>query len=197
MTKSTDTWIEVLWLRPHQRFGYFPGDMGKVQKKDIKELLGGRIDDEHEVKPYVRVVSSEDVTAILESRKPAPPSEEPLIYVRFLKCHPQYAYSIGQLGRIFLSAAQALAESGHIEPLTEAEYQSALASKKPQKPSPADFVKVTFLKYHGDFAYNVGDTGIVAKAKLQKLLEGNYVELYQEVPENVSAWDRFTKKLKK
>jgi hypothetical protein len=43
----------------------------------------------------------------------------------------------------------------------------------------------------------VGDTGIVAKGKLQKLLDGNFVELYQEVPENVSAWDRFTKKLKK
>jgi hypothetical protein len=197
MTKSNDTWIEVLWLRPHQRFGYFPGELGKVQKKDIKELLGRRISDEIEVKPYVRVVSSEDVTAILESRKPAPPSEEPLIYVRFLKCHPQYAYSLGQLGRIFLSAAQLLAEEGYVEPLTEEEYQSAIASKKPQKPSPSDFVKVTFLKYHGDFSYSVGDTGTVAKGKFPKLLEGGYVELFQEVSDNVSAWDRFTKKVKK
>ena len=197
MTKSDNIWVEVLWLRPHKRYGYFPGQLGTIQRKDLPELLGGKTETEEVIQPFVKVISPEEKSQILESRKPAPPSEEPMIHVRFLKCHSQYAYSRGELGRIFLSAAQALAETGHVEPLTEEEYQSALASKKPQKPSPADFVKVTFLKYHGDFAYNAGDTGLVAKGKLQRLLEGGYVELYQEKPENVSAWDRFTKKLKK
>lgn len=197
MTKNDNIWAEVLWLRPHIRYGYFPGELGKVQRKDLPELLGGRIDDEHEVKPFVKVIKPEEKIAILESRKPAPPSEEPLIYVRFLKVHAQYAYNRGQLGRIFLSAAQLLAEEGYVEPLTEEEHQHILDSQKPQKPSPADFVKVTFLKYHGDFAYSAGDIGSVAKAKLQGLLEGGYVELYQEKPANISVWDRFTKKLKK
>lgn len=197
MTKNDNIWVEVLWLRPHVRYGYFPNELGKVQRKDLPELLGRKTETEEVIQPFVKVISPEEKSQILESRKPLPPSEEPMIHVRFLKCHSQYAYSRGELGRIFLSAAQALAETGHVEPLTAEEYEAINDSKKPQKPSPADFVKVTFLKYHGDFSYSVGDTGIIARSKLQKLLDTGFVELYQEVPENVSAWDRFTKKLKK
>lgn len=182
-TDSNSPWVDVFWLRTHARYGYFVGQIGIVQRVHLPELLGGE-----GIRPYVREISQEEKERILKERNaPKPVPTEPMINVLWLKHHQQYAYRPGDVGKVYASAAAVLLDQEYCRPISQEEIEKREIAKIPQKPQTADFVKVVFKKYHGDFSYNPGDRGIVSKAKIEDLLKGDYVKLDYDVDEIVNS----------
>ncbi len=186
MKKPDSVWIDVLWLRPHKRYSYFAGQVGIVQRVHLDELLGGE-----GVPAYVRQISQEEKDSILKERNaPKPVPTEPMISVLWLKYHPRYAYKPNEIGKVYASAAVDLLDQEYCRPISQNEIEERERAKIPVKPQPADFVKVVFKKYHPGFAYSPGDRGIVAKAKIEDLLKGDYVKLDYDVAEIVESQNK-------
>jgi len=95
------TFIQVRWLKAHHLYAYSPGDVGIVADSVFNEL--------HEAGFVEAHLGG---TSVSPEPKPGPVA---LMRVKFLTYHPNFAYSVGEIGSIPEEMARKLIDSGHVE----------------------------------------------------------------------------------
>jgi len=104
-----------------------------------------------------------------------------MIKVIWLKPHPAFAYSAGNIGEVtekhFQILTDELKNGPYVRAITEDELKYIQEQRKPASiPPQSEFVNVTWLKVHPDFSYNVGSLAIIHNSRVQELLNGGFVE---------------------
>jgi len=99
--------LKVLWINPHPKWAYIPGNIVNLPTEKARELIEGE---------FVRLLSQEEHEQILRDQKPKPPvPESSYIKVKFLQAAPGFAYSSGDIGMVTPDNFKILFQNGLVE----------------------------------------------------------------------------------